>query len=239
MKKLLALVFLSISPVVLGQEEKVKFKGVDFRVYRADPEKVRLGWRDERGENLHSLQGAKTFFEKDGEKVKMITNGGIFEPGCVPSGLYVEKGKVIRPLNLKPGKGNFFLKPNGVFFVSPKPEKAGVVEAGAFQKANPSVQLAVQSGPLLLSDGKIHPAFNEGSKNKLLRNGVGVDDKGRVVFVITADKQYCNLWTFASLFKSLGCKDALFLDGDLSRLVVNPDEKVTGQGFASIFGVVE
>ena len=113
------------------------------------------------------------------------------------------------------------------------------MESRAFAKEKPSAQLAVQSGPLLLAGGKIHPAFNEGSKNQLLRNGVGVDDKGRVVFAITADKHYCNLWTFASLFKSLGCKDALFLDGDLSRMIVNPGEKITGQGFASIFAVVE
>jgi uncharacterized protein YigE (DUF2233 family) len=98
---------------------------------------------------------------------------------------------------------------------------------------------AVQSGPILLRAGHVHPVFNEGSKSKLVRNGVGVGDKGRVVFVLADRLNRCNLWIFAKLFDHLGCKDALFLDGDLSRLELNPEDGIRGQGFATMFAIVE
>lgn len=171
----------------------------------------------------------------------MITNGGIFEPRCMPSGLYIENGKIIHPLNSNPGKGNFFLKPNGVFLI-PKNSEASVLTTKKYhhqpKKKKDTVQLAVQSGQMLLIQEKVHPAFNEESQSKLHRNGVGVDSKGQVVFAITDHAQRSNLWTFAKLFAHLDCEDALFLDGDLSRMIVDPPKKIRGQGFTSVIAVV-
>jgi len=216
--------------------KEILFGGTQFRVVSTEPAFVRSCWKNERGEILHSLKAAKAHLEKAGDKVQLLTNGGIFEPGCIPSGLYVEEGKVMNPLNLKKGKGNFFLKPNGVFYIEKESDKAGVIESS---KATPeNYRLAVQSGPMLLNNGKVHPAFNKNSKSKLLRNGVGVDKNGNVIFVITAKGEFCNLWTFAKLFEKLGCREALFLDGDLSRMVENPKDEVSGQGFATIFAIV-
>ncbi len=49
--------------------------------------------------------------------VEFMMNGGIFEGDGVPSGLLVIDGKTVRPLNKSDGSGNFYLKPNGVFYV--------------------------------------------------------------------------------------------------------------------------
>lgn len=92
---------------------------------------------------------------------------------------------------------------------------------------------------MLLIEGKVHPAFNEESKSKLHRNRIGVDSEGRVIFAITGRDQRSNLWTFAKLFKHLDCRDALFLDGDLSRMILNPPDKFRGQGFASVIAVMK
>jgi uncharacterized protein YigE (DUF2233 family) len=92
---------------------------------------------------------------------------------------------------------------------------------------------------MLLIDGKRHPAFKEGSANKLHRNGVGVDGQGRVVFAITAPGQMVNLWDFAGLFTQLGCRNALFLDGDISAMAVNPTQSVESNSFGAMFVVVE
>ena len=98
---------------------------------------------------------------------------------------------------------------------------------------------AIQSGPLLLLDGKRHPAFQEGSANKKHRNGVGVDADGKLVFAMTGKGQAVNFWDFAGLFLKLGCKDALFLDGDISQMVVNPGGKAESNPFGAMFVVAE
>ncbi len=94
--------------------------------------------------------------------------------------------------------------------------------------------------PLLLENGKVHPAFNQGSKSRLLRNGVGVAEDGTVVFAISDAKgeMYPNLFGFADLFRSLGCKNALFLDGDISQMRFGKRVEERSNRFGSVIAVV-
>lgn len=201
-------------------------------------------WADARSKPLFTFKAAYQELANEGKKVAMLTNGGIFEPRQIPSGLYVEGGEGKHPINLNPGKGNFFLKPNGVFYLIKEGKKlqAGVVESGAFSRwtreEKGKVWYGVQSGPMLLLGGEKHSAFNRSSKSELLRNGVGVTKEGEVIFVITKRGMDVNLWTFADCFRALGCENALFLDGDISQMKVNPAADVKGHGFATMFGVV-
>ncbi|WP_411846893.1 phosphodiester glycosidase family protein [Roseibacillus persicicus] len=237
--------FLALVLGVHSAEEKFELHGKSFRVFKAQPEDVRLVWKGANDKPLFSFQQARQALLEDGQKVAMLMNGGIFEPRQIPSGLYVEKGEELNPLNLKDAPGNFFLKPNAVFCLLKTEEglRAEVVESkvlsqwSAEKKA--TLWYAVQSGPALLLEGKTHPAFNRGSKSELLRNGVGVDEAGQVVFVITDGKTEVNLWTFADCFRQLSCRNALFLDGDISQMKVDPPAEVKGHGFATIFGVVK
>ena len=48
-----------------------------------------------------------------------------------------------------------------------------------------------------------------------------------------------SFWNFAGLFLKLGCKNALFLDGDISQIAVNPDKPVSSNRFGAMFVVVE
>jgi hypothetical protein len=75
---------------------------------------------------------------------------------------------------------------------------------------------------MLLVGGKPHPAFRPQSDNRLHRNGVGVLADGRVVLAMTdmPGGTRINLFSFAMLFRELGCRDALFLDGDLCQMAV-------------------
>ena len=85
------------------------------------------------------------------------------------------------------------------------------------------MQLATQSGPLLLRNGRVHPAFREGSANRLFRNAVGVPSPDAALFVIS--EAPVNFHEFATLFRDvLRCPDALFLDGTISSLFA-PDLK--------------
>jgi len=166
-------------------------------------------------------------------------NGGIFEPGCIPSGLLIQDGGELTPVNRKDGDGNFFLKPNGIFLIGSK--GAAVIQTDEYLLPGVEVRQAVQSGPLLLRRGKIHPAFNAGSSSRLNRNGVGVAKDGTVVFVMSDfhSPKHPNLHEFAQLFRSQGCEDALFLDGDISQMRSGKDLARPSNQFGSIIAVLE
>ena len=68
---------------------------------------------------------------------------------------------------------------------------------------------------MLLINGQIHPAFKKGSSNLNIRNGVGILPNNKVIFAMS--KQEVNFYDFAQYFKNLGCKNALYLDGFVSR----------------------
>ena len=92
----------------------------------------------------------------------------------------------------------------------------GVAETEAYLRARPSVDLATQSGPMLVIDGEIHPKFSPGSSFKR-RNGVGVPDDHTAVFAIS--ESAVNFHSFARLFRDeLNCANALFFDGTISSL---------------------
>lgn len=227
-------------------EEHVEHAGARFRMIRSSPERVQVVWKDVNGVPYRTFDRVQAAFSKEGKTVSFLMNAGIFEPGGIPSGLHVEHGKTLHPLNLADAPGNFFLKPNGVIWIETAGAKseAFIAPSEDFKKRRPLVtsrplKLAVQSGPMLLHDGRRHPAFKDGSSSKLHRNGVGIDSEGRIVFAITDRGQEVNLWDFAGLFLKLGCKNALFLDGDISQSAVNPAKPVQSNPFGAMFVIAE
>ncbi len=157
----------------------------------------------------------------------------------MPSGLLVQEGKALRPVNRNAGEGNFFLKPNGIFLIGSK--GAAVIRTEEYPLKDVEIQYAVQSGPLLLRQGKTHPSFNANSTSRLHRNGVGVSKDGEVVFAMTDfhSLKFPNLYEFAQLFRALGCEDALFLDGDLSQMRSGADIMMPSNPFGSIIAVTQ
>ncbi len=231
------IVFLTISSLFAEvAEESVTHAGVKFRVVRAEPKQIRLVWKDESGVPYRSFDRVQAAFSKQRKTVKFLMNAGIFELGGIPSGLHIEGAKTLRPLNLADAPGNFFLKPNGVCTFGPGGPFIGNC---AIWKSTGNESWGIQAGPMLLIDGQRHPAFRDGSISKLHRNGVGVDREGRFVFAITDTGEAVNFWDFAGLFLKLGCKNALFLDGNISQMSVNPDKPVSSNQFGVIFVVAE
>ena len=219
---------LAIVPWSLGshasEASRIEFEGVSYRVFHARPDEIELHWKDASGQAYAQFSRLQAALEAKGRQTEFLMNAGIFEPGGAPSGLHVEKGVELQPLNLHEGKGNFYLKPNGVFAVAGG--KALVMESGDFARSGIRPTLGLQSGPLLLRHGTIHPEFQANSPNRKHRNGVGiVAATGQIVFAITELQPLSNrvnLHGFARMFQHLGCKDALFLDGDISEMIVKP-----------------
>ncbi|HSP23971.1 MAG TPA: phosphodiester glycosidase family protein, partial [Saliniramus sp.] len=143
-------------------------------------------------------------------------NAGMYHADMTPVGLYVEGGAELSAVNTDDGFGNFFLKPNGVFFIGTDGQ-AGVMETEAYAQAGIAPQFATQSGPMLVIEGELHPRFIEDSDSYRRRNGVGVRENGAIVFAISDG--LVNFHHFARLFRDeLSIENALYFDGTMSSL---------------------
>lgn len=178
-----------------------------------DRDRIRILWNDGAGHPIGSLDAAAAV----AGSALMITNAGIFEPGQIPTGLLVADGHELHPLTLADGEGNFYLKPNGVFFVGSA--GAGILETAEFRAAHPSVESATQSGPMLLRRGALHPEISSRSKNMTIRSGVCVARSHLVYFAISHEP--ITFHSLATFFRDgLGCTDGLYLDGAISEMRV-------------------
>ena len=184
----------------------------------------------------------KTFFalqdhlKVQEKKLLFAMNGGMFRKDFSPVGLYVENGIELQPLITKQeGYGNFFLQPNGVFFLR-EDDTPAVSTTMNYDSAG--VKFATQSGPMLLIDGAIHPAFNADSENKNIRNGVGILPSGNVLFCISTRK--VTFYALASFFLEKECENALYLDGFVSEAYI-PEKGMAEDGgpFGVMIGVYE
>jgi uncharacterized protein YigE (DUF2233 family) len=207
-----------------------------FLVYRVNPKKqeIKLYWQDGHNQNFGSIQNLKAAFERDKKQLLFAMNGGMYKPGGSPQGLYIQNKITLSPLDTTTANGNFYLKPNGVFYLTTD-NIAAICTTPVFKNYG-KIKYATQSGPMLVINGQIHPAFKEGSTNKNIRNGVGILPDGSVLFVLS--KQAVNFYDFANYFKKQGCKNALYLDGFVSRAYLPEKDWVQLDGdFGVIVGV--
>ncbi|MGB3796240.1 MAG: phosphodiester glycosidase family protein, partial [Alteraurantiacibacter sp.] len=131
---------------------------------------------------------------------------------------YVEEGKRLGLLNENDGPGNFHLLPNGVFFGETAAGPWRVWETGRFSDdIEDRPAFATQSGPMLVIDSELHPAFDIDGDSRKIRNAVGVDAAGRAHFIIT--EAPVSFGKLARLYRDvLKVKNALFLDGSVSQI---------------------
>lgn len=204
-----------------------------------DLSKLRLYFKSAAGVKFGNVSTLHKELVNQHQQPMCIMNAGIYGPDVVPLGLHVEDGLVVQPLNIAEGTGNFYLKPNGVFWIGTD-GKAAVLETHKFEAKKLSPRLAIQSGPLLVEENVIHPAFKAGSENCTIRNGIGVTSNGRVVLAISSIPM--NLHDFASHFRNkLGCPNALYLDGAISQSWRKGEsvENLPKQSFAGMLVVLE
>lgn len=211
---------------------KIKESRIVSHIVSPQERNLHFYWKDSTGNNYVDFENLKTAVEKEGKKLIFAMNGGMYQKDLSPQGLYIEQGRTLTKLDtLQKGYGNFYLQPNGVFYLT-KDHQAVVCTSRDF-KNNGNIQYATQSGPMLLIDGEIHPKFNKGSSNLQIRNGVGILANGEVLFAMSREK--INFYDFATFFKQKGCQNALYLDGFVSKIYL-PSRNWTDM--ASNFGVI-
>jgi uncharacterized protein YigE (DUF2233 family) len=180
---------------------------------------VRLYWKRPDGTSYAYLSALPRALEHPTGKLLFATNAGMFDPALRPVGLYVEQGRELVHANTASGYGNFHMKPNGVFYIAGS--KAAIVETAAFLKQRPQAEVATQSGPMLVINGRLHPRFDRRSTSLKARNGVGVRADGRIIFAISQGE--ISFDAFARLFRDrLNCLNALYLDGGSASSLYMP-----------------
>ncbi len=197
------------------QFDSAMVDGRRFTIVKVLPgvEDLRLFYKDARGRNFGEFRAVDSSLPS-GKRLAFAMNAGMYDKRFRPLGVFVDQGIQYRKLNLRSGYGNFFLQPNGVFLVARGKPK--VVDTRSFRRYHRHVRLATQSGPLLLASGRIHPVFDSLSTSRLKRNAVGVRGD-TAYFAISEDS--VNFHETARLFRDvLRCRDALYLDGQISSL---------------------
>ena len=173
--------------------------------------------RDDHGRPFKTFAALRQWLAARGQRLLWAMNAGMYQDDFTPLGLYLAPGQPSTPLNLRSGSGNFYLQPNGVFAITRN--GALIMDSQQFNvhAHDWALTLATQSGPMLIRDGVMHPAFHADSLSRLYRNGVGVVDPGLAIFAIS--EQPVNFHQFARLFQQgLHCRNALYLDGTVSSL---------------------
>lgn len=194
----------------------VTFENVALTHCIADPSKHRIGMANV-GADKQPFGSLPAFAATaDADTIAFAVNGGMYGDDLKPIGYYVEKGERLAQLNRGAGNGNFYMKPNGVFFGTGA--KWRVMGSNTFfETVGDRPEFGTQSGPLLLIDGKLHPDIQDNGPSRAVRNGVGVDAAGKAHFVMSdADISFGQL---ARYFRDeLKVATALYLDGAISSL---------------------
>lgn len=222
MAALSLLLMVAFSSPAFGEEacRKETYLDTDYVVCTFDPAKstIRIYNKNSAGLPYGSFVSLAGDIWHTGKNfLRFAVNGGMYHYDLSPVGLFIENGIEKVSVNTNGGWGNFHLLPNGIFYVEDK--SAGVMETQAYLHSGIKPRYATQSGPMLVIDGKIHPAFLPQSDSFKVRNGVGIDAEGRAIFVNS--EETVRFYDLALFYRDvLNCRNALFLDGSISSLAI-------------------
>lgn len=239
-KKATFIILLIITTISVGFYQFGKLSNEDDRFvsYIVNPKKQNLEffWKNEKGEHFKNAENLISWLKSKNKKLLFLTNGGMYKKDNSPQGLFIEDKIVKSEIDTSNGNGNFYLKPNGIFYLTT--DKNPIICKTEDFVNNRMIKYATQSGPMLVIDGEIHTAFKKNSTNLNIRNGVGILPNNQIIFAIS--KKEINFYDFAEYFKKLGCKNALYLDGFVSRTYL-PEKnwKQIDGNFGVIIGVTE
>lgn len=218
----------------------VSYHGTTYFLYEPDLKTQDIIFHFEGSERVRTRNIGEIKAEY-GNRLAFATNGGIFNPNGEPVGLYINQGETIYPLNTDQGAGNFFLKPNGVFYIN-KYGSPNILSTSKFESAYKGdyskINYALQSGPMLFTGGNMNSAFRKNSNNRYVRSAVGLLNYKTQQIVFVLSKTPVNFYDFASFLREeLDCSHALYLDGNISQMY-NPDIGLELEQASNDFSVI-
>lgn len=192
------------------------FEGVPLTHCIADPARhaIETALAPNSGRRIGSIEGWRR--GRESTDIAFVVNAGMYGDDLRPLGYFVQGEDRLSQVDQGSGDGNFYLKPNGIFFGSAGEWR--VLETDTFVRTiGTRPQFGTQSGPMLVIDGELHPRISDDGASKAIRNGVGVDEAGRAHFVISGEP--LSFGQLARFYRDeLKTPDALFLDGNVSSL---------------------
>ena len=205
--------------------KKIEDRGFTVYIPDLNKETIKMYWKDENNKAYSEL--SKFIQENQEGKINFATNGGIYSEEYKPNGLYIENHKIISKINLADGEGNFYMQPNGIFYIQNNQPK--ISESKAFEY-NENISYATQSGPLLIENGVINKKIGKNSESFKIRSAVGIDRENKVFFLMSSEK--INFYDFSKYaLDKLNCKDLLFLDGTISKMYFADEKKEQEQDY--------
>ncbi|MEY4628603.1 MAG: hypothetical protein RLZZ595_929 [Bacteroidota bacterium] len=167
------------------------------------PDKIKIYWKDSNGAPYMTFDRLRT----EHPEVKFIMNTAVRSGMGSPVGLYIENGKQISsPIFILNSKVNVGIQPMGVFFIT---TKGACIQELKSKVSYKDAVWAIQSGPLLVMNGKVNPRLPKGKA--IPRNGIGIKKDGQVYFACLK----MGYRDFANHFLKEGCIDALYLEDGL------------------------
>lgn len=204
----LALVLMSFFSIVSAKainlpqisHQRFSLKTHEIRLYDASQDQIK---------SINELRARL----KHTQRLVAAINGPLFHSNYKTVGLYIKDSMQHVPLNMKDGKGNFYVKPNGVFYI--KDNRARIVTTQRYQQLNVKPSLAIQSGPLLVINGKINSAVKNFKISKKNRSAVVTYINGEVGIVISNSLMSISGFS-KTLRDTLNVRQALYLDGAIA-----------------------
>jgi uncharacterized protein YigE (DUF2233 family) len=213
-------------------EYSITYNNNKYFAFIADPlvHKVFITDSSSQKQNGISINKLINLEKNNFNNIEMITNGGMFENTMLPVGLLVVNNKIKKEINQgeERPKSNFFMLPNGVFYI--QKDSVFVTKTVDYIHKKPHPDYATQSGPMLVDNGQRHKEFKYKSQNVYNRSGVGILPNNRAVFIIS-ENQNTNFFDFSSIFMDIfSCKNALYLDGAISEMYLKNKENSINRG---------
>lgn len=199
-----------------GACTSVTFENTPLTHCVADPavHQISTGLAPASGDNFGTIEGWAA--GRNESAIAFVMNGGMYDDALKPIGYFVRDEDRLAELNREDGSGNFYLKPNGVFFGTG--DNWRILDTDTFLRTiGTRPEFGTQSGPMLVVNGELHPEIQDNGPSKAIRNGVGIDAEGKAHFVISDGA--LSFGQLARYFRDeLKTPNALFLDGNVSSL---------------------
>lgn len=167
-----------------------------------DAASIRMYWKDSKGIPYMTFERLL----KTNKNIEFITGVGKFSGEFSSTGLFIENGQLVHPIKtVQNSKVNLEIQPYGVFQINAAGASIAPLQA---KRAYKNAIWAIQSGPMLLMDGRINAALP--NRTKTLRNGVGIKKNGKVYFACME----ASMREFAEHFQKEDCLNALILESE-------------------------
>lgn len=209
MRKLLAALFcnLGLSAILVGQDYCVnEFVANEISYTSIELDASIIDLRFVSFQELTNIPSISNNF--------VIVEVGYFNDHGEHIGLLLNLGSQISPLDkAKSGYGNFYLQPNGVFMKRGDTVELLTTDDFSRTSSGTNIELAFQSGPMLIVDGGLNSVMNLASENHHRRTAIGLRDRnGSKEIILLNSEDPVNLFNFSStLHNRFGVYQALLI----------------------------